>query len=287
MKNIRIVTDTTSTLTYEQAKEFNIELVSLSVLLDGKEYKDFIDMSGEDLNKVLKNGGVPTTSQPNIGYVREKMLEWKEAKDDAIIIISISSGLSGTYQGFKLMADQLEMKHVYLVDSKSVAAPIMDAARTARKMADQDAEIAEILEMLDYKFENTTSYLYPHDLVQLKKGGRISPLAANMASMLKIKPLLVLAKDGSVVDKYGMARTESKIFDMIIKALIKDGVDGKTHNLYIPHVLAYETAVSFAALAKDKLNSIQCVLLPLPAVLTCHGGLGCMAVQSVIKHKCD
>lgn len=287
MKNIRIVTDTTSALDFQKAQEYGIELIPLSVLIDGKEYKDHIDMSSQDLYKQLKADKVPTTSQPNIGYVSEKMQLWKEAKDDAIIIITISSDLSGTYQGFSMIKEQLGMENVHIVDSRSVAAPIMDGAIAAKHMVEAGCDVDEILEMLEHKFKNTVSFLYPETLTQLKRGGRISPIAANMASMLKIKPLLMLKEDGSIVDKYGMARTETKIFDMVISYFKEHNIDGTTHNLYLPSALADETAQRFSILAKKELHGIQCNRLALPAVLTCHGGLGCIAMQSVIKTKYD
>lgn len=283
MSQIRIVTDTTSTLTFAEAKEYGIDLIPLSVVLHDEEYKDGVDMNAEALYNKLGQGEVPTTSQPNIGLLEEAMMKWREAKDDAIIIITISSGLSGTYQGFSLVKEQLGMDQVYLVDSKTVAAPIRDAALKAKAMADEGADVDAILDMLDNCFNNTISFLYPHDLVQLKRGGRISPVAANMASLLKIKPLLFLLLDGSVVDKFGMARTESKIFDMVLDHFLEQGVTAQTHKLYIPHALAADTVDRFLKAAAAKLGNIEYEILALPAVLTCHGGLGCIAIQSTIR----
>lgn len=281
MSQIRIVTDTTSTLTFKEANKYGIELIPLSVLLNDQEYKDGIDMNAEALYNKLGQGEVPTTSQPNIGLVETEMKKWRE--DDAVIIVTISAGLSGTYQGFSLIKEQLGMDHVHLVDSKSVAAPIRDAVLKAKAMADKGADVDAILQMLDHCFNHTISFLYPHDLVQLKRGGRISPVAANMASLLKIKPLLYLKADGSVVDKFGMARTESKIFDMILDHFMKQGVTPQTHKLYIPHALAADTVARFLKAAAVKLGDIEYEILALPAVLTCHGGLGCIAIQSTIR----
>lgn len=278
-----IVTDTTSGLDFDTAKEKGIEVVPLSVLIDGVEYKDHLDISSQELYDRLRNGAVPSTSQPNIGYVEQRMKEWKKENYDAIIIITISSHLSGTYQGFKMMAEQLEMKNVHLVDSLSVAGPIMDGALKAKKMADDGASVEEILEKMDELYHNTISFLYPETLTQLKKGGRISPVAANMASLLKIKPLLMLKKDGTIIDKYGMSRTETKIFEMIKNALVEEHVDPSTHRLYLAHAEAMETVERFVKFINSNLGDFEIVPLPLPAVLTSHGGMGCIAVQSALK----
>ena len=116
MKNYLIVTDTTSAMNGVQAKESGIELVSLSVLIDGIEYKDQIDISTEELYKKLEAGCIPTTSQPNTGYLHELMANWKAKNYEAIIIITCSSDLSGTWSGFNLVKNQLEMNNMYIYD---------------------------------------------------------------------------------------------------------------------------------------------------------------------------
>lgn len=278
-----IVTDTTSGLDFDSAKSHNIELVPLSVLIDGVEYKDHIDITSEELYNKLRDGAVPTTSQPNIGYVEEQMKKWKDANYDAIIIVTISSHLSGTYQGFKMMAEQLQMDNIHLVDSLSVAGPLLDEVLLARKLADEGKSTEEIIQALQKRIQNSISFLYPETLTQLKKGGRISPVAANMASLLKIKPLLMLKKDGTIIDKYGMSRTETKIFEMIKDALVKEKVACDTHCLYLAHAEAEAILERFSTYIKHELGDIEIFPLPLPAVLTSHGGLGCIAVQSTLK----
>ena len=197
MKNYLIVTDTTSAMNGVQAKESGIELVSLSVLIDGIEYKDQIDISTEELYKKLEAGCIPTTSQPNTGYLHELMANWKAKNYEAIIIITCSSDLSGTWSGFNLVKNQLEMNNMYIYDSRQVGAPVMDMALAAKQMADNDHDVNEIFEMLEMKTKNSFSFLAPFDFKQLARSGRLSPVAAKMASILKVKALLYLKEDGS------------------------------------------------------------------------------------------
>ena len=157
MKNYLIVTDTTSAMNGVQAKESGIELVSLSVLIDGIEYKDQIDISTEELYKKLEAGCIPTTSQPNTGYLHELMANWKAKNYEAIIIITCSSDLSGTWSGFNLVKNQLEMNNMYIYDSRQVGAPVMDMALAAKQMADNDHDVNEIFEMLEMKTKNSFS----------------------------------------------------------------------------------------------------------------------------------
>ena len=105
MNKYLIVTDTTSAMSLDIANEYGIELISLSVLLDGQEYKDQQDISTEELYQYLKDDQTPSTSQPNTGYLIEKMEQWQKENYDAIIIITCSSDLSGTNNGFHLARD--------------------------------------------------------------------------------------------------------------------------------------------------------------------------------------
>jgi DegV family protein with EDD domain len=283
MANYLIVTDTTSAMNLEIAEKHGIELVPLSVVISGKEFKDLIDISNEVLYEKLRDGLVPTTSQPSTGYIMEKMEKWKEENYDAIIILTCSSDLSGTNANFHMVKEQLGMDNVYVVDTRSVGAPILDGAIRAKEMADEGAGVQDILLMLDKKYQNQFSFLFPETLTQLKKGGRISPIAANMASLLKIKPLLYLKEDGSVVDKFGFARTEGKIVQLIIDKFKDLNVNSLTNKIYISHADNLRGAQKVEQLCKALFDNIDCEIVELPSVLTCHGGLGCIAVQSTLK----
>ncbi|MGL5978512.1 MAG: DegV family protein [Erysipelotrichaceae bacterium] len=283
MSNILIVTDTTSSLDFEQAQKENITLVPLTISIGDNVYRDHLDLTTNDLLDELRHGAVPTTSQPNIGLVEEMMMEWKAKQYDAIIILTISSSLSGTYSGFNVIASQLEMDNVYVVDSRTIAGPLLDAAITARHMADNGRSVEEILARVQEKFAHTTSFVYPKTLEQLKKGGRISPIAASMSSLLKIKPLLVLENDGSAIEKFGMARTDAKVFEMACNEFERLGVNADEYCIYIAHAASAEDVEKATKALKDKFTGIEIVTVNLPAVLLSHGGIGCMGIQSVLK----
>lgn len=281
MKKYLIVCDTTSTFSIEEAKANNIELVPLSVILDGKEYKDCFEITKEELHKILLDKKMPTTSQPNTGYIETLMENWKEY--DEIIIFCISGGLSGTVQSFNIAKNALEMNNVHIIDTKTVAAPLKDAALEARRMADAGKDIQEILAMIEKKFNNTHSIMYPATLEQLKRGGRISPLAASMASTLKLKPLLYLKDEGDTIDKYAIARTEKKLWSIVTDFFNDKGVNKEEHRFYIDHFANEEGAKQVKAMLEECFPGMECIITDLPAVLACHAGMGCIAVQSTLK----
>ena len=187
--------------------------------------------------------------------------------------------------GFLMTAKNLDMKNVHVIDSLTVGAPMLDMALTAKRYADAGRSLDDILTMLKAKIKDTYSMLYPENLEQLKKGGRISPVAAGMASLLKIKPLLYLKEDGTCVEKYGMARTDSKIYDMIIEEFKKRNVNAETHEFYIMEAEGMENVEAFLSKAKEAFGTdMSFKIIQLPAVLTCHAGLGSFAVQSCLKN---
>lgn len=284
---ILVVTDTTSGWNEADAQKAGVALVALSVLLDDKEYKDQIEMRANELYAAQAEGKLPTTSQPNPGYLENCMKQWKEAHYDAIIVLPIAAGLLGTYQGFRFAAESLEMDEVHVIETRTLAAPLQDCACCAKKMAEANAPLETILNVLAEKLDDTMTYAIPKDLVQLKRGGRISPAAAAVAGLLKIKPLLKLAEDGSCVDKFGMARTETKLFQMICDDLKEHGVTPETHRLCIPHANSQEAAKRLAEAVRKQVGDFEISEMELPTVLGCHTGDGCLALQTIRKSEWD
>lgn len=279
MNKYLIVTDTTSAMDSEIAKKEGIELISLSVIVDKQEYKDQIDISTQQLYDLLRDDKIPSTSQPNTGYLLEKMEQWKKEYYEAIIIITCSSDLSGTNNGFHLAKETLEMDNVYIYDSRQVGAPVMDMAICAKKMADEGKNVDEILAALQLKTKYAFSFLYPDNFTQLSRSGRLSPMAARMASMLKIKALLCLDEYGKTVDKYGMCRTEAKIMKMIVDKFHDLGVNAKEHKIYISHADNMGFAKKAKLLLQTTFHDIEVEINNLPAVLTCHGGIACCSLH--------
>ena len=283
MDNYLIVTDTTSAMNKEIAAAHGIELISLSVIVDGQEYKDQVDISTEQLYDYLKDGKTPSTSQPNTGYLIEKMEAWQKENYEAIIVVTCSADLSGTNNGFHLAKDTVGLDNVYIYDSRQVGAPVMDMAIRAKQLADEGKDVDEIFKVLEEKTKHSFSFLYPDNFDQLSRSGRLSPMAARMASMLKIKALLCLDEQGKSVDKYSMSRTEVKVLKAITDKFHKLGVNAEKYKIYISHADNIVFAKKAKLLLQTTFHGIEVEINNLPAVLTCHGGLACCALHSTYK----
>ena len=283
MEKYLIVTDTTSAMNKEIAAAHGIELISLSVIVDGQEYKDQVDISTEQLYDYLKDGKTPSTSQPNTGYLIEKMEAWQKENYEAIIVVTCSADLSGTNNGFHLAKDTVGLDNVYIYDSRQVGAPIMDMAIRAKQLADEGKDVDEIFKVLEEKTKHSFSFLYPDNFDQLSRSGRLSPMAARMASMLKIKALLCLDEQGKSVDKYSMSRTEVKVLKAITDKFHELGVNAEKYKIYISHADNIIFAKKAKLLLQTTFHGIEVEINNLPAVLTCHGGLACCALHSTYK----
>lgn len=283
MEKYLIVTDTTSAMNKEISAAHGIELISLSVIVDGQEFKDQVDISTEQLYDYLKDGKVPSTSQPNTGYLIEKMETWQKEDYEAIIVITCSADLSGTNNGFHLAKDTVGLDNVYIYDSRQVGAPVMDMAIRAKQLADEGKDVDEIFKALEEKTKHSFSFLYPDNFDQLSRSGRLSPMAARMASMLKIKALLYLDEQGKAVDKYSMSRTEVKVLKAIVDKFHELGVNAEKYKIYISHADNIVFAKKAKLLLQTTFHGIEVEINNLPAVLTCHGGLACCALHSTYK----
>lgn len=283
MEKYLIVTDTTSAMNKEIAAAHGIELISLSVIVDGQEYKDQVDISTEQLYDYLKDGKTPSTSQPNTGYLIEKMEAWQKENYEAIIVVTCSADLSGTNNGFHLAKDTVGLDNVYIYDSRQVGAPVMDMAIRAKQLADEGKDVDEIFKVLEEKTKHSFSFLYPDNFDQLSRSGRLSPMAARMASMLKIKALLCLDEQGKSVDKYSMSRTEVKVLKAITDKFHELGVNAEKYKIYISHADNIVFAKKAKLLLQTTFHGIEVKINNLPAVLTCHGGLACCALHSTYK----
>lgn len=281
MSKICIVADSSCLIELQQAKELGIEIAPLSIILDGKEYQDQVEMTGAQLRAKLQEKAVPKTAQPNLGLLDGIMKKLKAQNYDDIIVFSLTSNLSGTFSGFNLAVNENEMTNVTVVDTLTLAGPVRDIVLKAAAMVKAGASKQEILDMAQSVMDFTVGYLFPETLDQLKRGGRVSPAVATLSSLLKIKPLLVLENKGTTFEKAGTARTEAKIFEMMLDGFAANGLDKvKNGKLVILHCAALETAQRFEAAAKSRFGNIVTEISELPAVLTAHAGLGAISVQS-------
>ena len=179
---VKIITDSSTLYTPEEAKRLGFEAVPLCVSIGDMEGRDLlIDM--KDFYERIARGELPRSSQPPIGDVLDV---FEQYKDEEIINISMADGLSGTYQtacGAREMSENKEK--ITVVNTMTLCGPHRYMVEKAQKMSEAGCTKQEILDWLEEAKVKTKSFLIPQDFAFLKRGGRLPPMAATLGSVLK------------------------------------------------------------------------------------------------------
>ena len=232
----------------------------------------------DDYYKKISQGLLPTTSQPPLGDVLEAFHTYEGSE---IINISMADGLSGTYQTACSAREMLEHKdQITVFNSRTLCGPHRYMVQTAQKMKEEGSSAQEILAWLKQAADNTESFLIPQDFSFLKRGGRLTPLAAATGSVLKLKPIMKLTPDGKRLDKFGIKRTMASAAESIIQYM-KEKHLGRQHLLYISHAEALEDAGKIKAMFENAFSELEVRILELSAAFVAQGGPRCVAIQYI------
>ena len=274
---VRIITDSSTLFTADEAKEMGIEVLPLCVNIGDLEGRDLqIDM--EDFYNRIANGGIPKSSQPPIGEVIEVYEKYPE---DEIINIAMADGLSGTYQsacGAREMVDDKE--NITVINTKTLCGPHRYMVQKALQMKKAGSTAKEIIAWLEAVKEKQESFLIPQDFDFLRRGGRLTPMAATFASTLKLKPIMTQTPDGCRLDKYAIKRNMKQAVGAVIERLKKKGVDAR-HIVYVSHANVLEDAKKVIQMLKEHFPEVEIVMLDLGAAFVTQGGPKCVAIQYI------
>ena len=276
---VQIITDTSVLYKPDEAKALGFEAIPLCVNIGDFEGRDLlIDM--DDYYERIRKGGIPKSSQPPIGEVVDMYEKYEGCE---IINIAMADGLSGTYQSACSAKEMLEdSSKVTVVNSKTLCGPHRYMVEKAQQMKEKGCSAKEILEWLDYIKERTESFLIPQDFDFLRRGGRLTPVAAALGSVLKLKPIMTLTEDCKRLDKFAVKRTMKSAVDTVISHLKTRNLDSR-HILYISHADALEDAKKIMAQIKEAFAELEVKILDLSPVFVAQGGPKCVAIQYIEK----
>ena len=248
MAKIAIVTDSNSGITQRQAQELGVSVVPMPFDIDGETYYEDISLTQEEFYVKLGGNANISTAQPAPDSF---MNIWREQlkEHDAIIYIPMSSGLSGSCQTAMMFAAEEEFEgKVFVIDNQRISVTQRQAVLDAKEMAESGMEPETIAKFLmDTKFESSI-YIMVDTLKYLKKGGRITPAAAALGTILKLKPVLQI--QGEKLDAFAKARTINQAKNMMINAIKSDvekrfGGDVNNMHLEIAHTNNLQEALNF------------------------------------------
>ena len=276
---VQIITDSSTLYKPDEARALGFEAVPLCVNIGDFEGRDLlIDM--DDYYDRIRKGGIPKSSQPPIGDVFEM---YEKYKGDEIINISMADGLSGTYQSACSAKEMLDdSSNVTVVNSMTLCGPHRYMVEKAQEMKEKGYSAKEILDWLEYIKERTESFLIPQDFDFLRRGGRLTPVAAALGSVLKLKPIMTLTEDCKRLDKFAVKRTMKSAVDTVINHLKTKNLDSR-HILYISHADALDDAKKIMAQMKETFTELEVKILDLSPVFVAQGGPKCVAIQYIEK----
>lgn len=279
---VKIITDSSPMITKEAGAAMGIEVVPLSVNINNEDYRDLaLDM--DSFYQEIADGGIPKSSQPPIG---EFVDAYKKYADDDILNICMAHGLSGTYQTAVGARELVENKDkITVLDSMTLCGPHRRLVEIAKEMADKGHTVKEIVAALEEKMATHYSFLIAQDYDYLRRGGRLTPLAAKFIGALKMKPIVHLRyyeETGGRLDAYGVSRTLSGCIKKIADHFKDHGV-GDGYMLSVSHARVPEDAKEVARLLKEKFATAEIEILDLSPAFVTQGGPGCIAIQCMKK----
>ena len=284
MAKIAIVTDSNSGITQAQAKEIGVFVIPMPFIIDEKSYFEDVNLTQEEFYQKLTEDADISTSQPSPENVMDLWEELLQEYDE-VVYIPMSSGLSGSCQSAMIFAQDYDGK-VQVVDNQRISVPLLQSVLDAKKLAEEGKCAADIKMLLEEDKFNSSIYIMLDTLHYLKKGGRITPAAAAVGSLLRLKPVLTI--QGEKLDAFAKARTAGQGKTMMINAIKNDintRFGGDYRNVYIE--MAYtqdlEAAEHYKAEVQEAFPEAEILMAPLSLSVACHIGPGALAVGCTKK----
>lgn len=286
MSKIAIVTDSNSGITQAEGARRGIHVLPMPFMIDEVTYYEDIDLTQEQFYEKLKSGANIATSQPSPDSVTslwDKLLQ----EYDEIVHIPMSSGLSGSCQSAMAFAADYDGR-VQVVNNQRISVTQRQSALDALQLAAAGKNATQIKEFLENDKFNSSIYIMLDTLYYLKKGGRITPAAAAIGTMLRLKPVLTI--QGEKLDAFAKARTTSQGKTMMINAIKKDineRFGGMTEDKHIWLQIAYThdraAAEQFRTEVEAEFPSYDIHIDPLSLSVACHIGPGALALACCKK----
>lgn len=278
---VAIVTDSNSGITQELAGEMGISVLPMPFTIDGKEYLEGIDLTREVFYEKLKQDADIFTSQPSPESVMEL---WKGLlkEHESVVHIPMSSGLSGSCQTAAALAREFEGR-VQVVDNQRISVPQKHSVADAVKLAKDGKNSAEIKQILEKNGKESSIYITIATLKYLAKGGRLTPAAAAIGTMLRLKPVLTI--QGDKLDSFSKARTMQQAKKTMLEAIRSDiehrfaDVDPGSLRLDAAYTDDEEEGKKFRQEVLEAFPGYPLGYMdPLTLSVSCHTGYGALGV---------
>ena len=286
MAKVAIVTDSNSGITQKASKELGVTVLPMPFMINEETFFEDIDLNQEQFYERLESGANIGTSQPSPESV---MNLWKGLLEsyDEIVHIPMSSGLSGSCESAMMLSQDFEGK-VQVVNNQRISVTQRQSVLDAAALAEKGKSAEEIKRILEEDKFNSSIYIMLDTLYYLKKGGRITPAAAALGTLLKLKPVLTI--QGEKLDAFAKARTVNQGKSIMINAIKNDIINrfgGMTEEkgiwLEIAHTHNDEAAFRLKEELLEVFPGYDIHIDPLSLSVACHIGPGALAIACCKK----
>ncbi len=288
---VAIVTDSNSGITQKQAQELGVYVIPMPFQINDETYYEDITLTQEEFYKKLRDDGNISTSQPAPGSITD-LWDRLLKEYDQIIHMPMSSGLSGSCQTALMLAQDEEYEgKVFVVNNQRISVTLRQSVLDAKGMAEVGYDGQTIQKRLEETKFDSTIYITLDTLHYLKKGGRITPAAAALGTILRLKPVLQI--QGEKLDAYSKARTYKIAKNTMLEAIAKDiqnRFDGKSSPEDIHIAIAHTDNLAAAEEFREEIKTIypghDIYIDHLSLSVACHIGPGALAVTAtkVLKY---
>lgn len=280
---IKIVTDSTSYIADEYIKKYDINIVSLNVIINGVSSRE-VDIENEVFYEEIKNSKeIPKSSQP----IPEEMLNtFREIVEDgdSIVGIFLSSKMSGTYSNANMIKDMILEDYpdaeIHILDSKTNCMQMGFAVIEAARTASEGKSINEVINAANHVINNSRFLFTPETLEYLKKGGRIGGAAALFGNVLQIKPILTVVNGETSVFK--KVRTRKKAIEEIVKTVLEEIESKGLGDIVVHHINCQEDGLKLAKALENKLGK-KVEIQSIGPVIGVHVGPGSIGIAYYTK----
>ena len=290
MSKIAVITDSNAHITPQEAEKLGISVVPMPFTISDETFYEGINLTREEFYEKMESGASIATSQPSPSDV---MSIWDEAlkTHDEVVYIPMSSGLSGSCQSARMLADDYDGK-VQVVNNQRISVTQKRSVLDALEMAEMGMSAAEIREELEHVKYESSIYIMLDTLYYLKKGGRITPAAAAVGTLLRIKPVLQIK--GERLDAFSKARTMNQGKNIMINAMKHDietlygGTDKENVWLYAVHGNVPDQFAEFSQEVRAAFPAFNVQDDVLSLSIACHIGPGALAIacsKKIPLHK--
>lgn len=280
MKKVAIVSDSNSGITQREAKELGVAILPMPFFINGETLYEDIDLTQDEFYQKLKEDVEISTSMPLVGNVTDLWDELLKEYDE-IVYIPMSSGLSSSCETAYMLSQEYDGK-VQVVNNQRISVTQRQSVMDAKALAKKGKTAAEIKEILERDKMESSIYIMVDTLYYLKKGGRITPAAAALGTLLKLKPVLQI--QGEKLDAFAKARTVKQAKNIMIEAMKNDFANrfhdekGEHIHLEMAYTHNLEDAEAFKKEVQETFPGIDITMNPLSLSISCHIGPGSLAI---------